>query len=203
MTKQLIIGLSTIAVAGAALLTTGMYAANMKSTETNTTKMFHMNSPKGENLINTLSGKISAPALQELETLMKKHKTEMDTLMAKGTPVDKTAMEAQHALFKTEMDTLMVKYPEIKTAMPQKGSHQGKGGKNDEIQKIMSTLPESVQTEIKNIRTSYEKKGEALRNEEKTQIDTILAAYPEIKNKLDIARSQIGKHMMGSQRGNR
>ncbi len=87
--------------------------------------------------------------------------------------------------------------------MPQKWSHQGKWTKNDEIQKIMSTLPESVKTEIKNLRTSYEKKWEALRNEEKTQIDTILAAYPEIKNKLDIARSQIGKHMMWSQRWNR
>ncbi len=203
MTKQVIIWLSTIAVAWAALLTTGMYAANTSSTETNTTKIQHMNFWKWEDIINTLSGKISSPALQELQALMTKHKTGMDSMLAKWTPIDKATMEAQHALFKTEMDALMVKYPEIKTAMPQKWSHHGKGRKNDEVQKIMSTLPESVQTEIKNIRATYEKKEEALRNEEKTQIDTILAAYPDIKNQLDIARSQTGKHMMWSQRWSR
>jgi hypothetical protein len=203
MTKQLIIGLSTIAVAWAALLSTGMYAANMNSTETNTTKIFHMNSQKWEYIINTLSGKISVPALQELETLMKKHKAKMDALIAQWTPIDKVTMETQHVVLKKEMDALVVKYPEIKTAMPQKWSHQGRWGKNNEIQKIMSTLPESVQTEIKNIRTSYEKKWEALRNEEKTQIDTILAAYPDIKNKLDTARSQTDKYTMWFQRWNR
>lgn len=198
MTKQLIIGLSTIAVAWAALLTSGIYAANTSATEANTTKMQHMNFWKWGDIINTLSGKISAPALQELQVLMTKHKTEMDAMIAKWIPVDKVAMDTQHTLFKKEMDALMVKYPVIKTVMPQKWSHHGKGRKNDEVQKIMSTLPESVQTEIKNIRATYETREEALRNEEKTQIDTILAAYPNIKNQLDTARSQTRKHMMWS-----
>lgn len=82
--------------------------------------MKHMNSQKNQDIISTLSGKVSAPALQELQTLITKHKTEMDTLMT-GTSVDKTIMQTKHEAFKTQMEALMTKYPELKTAMPQKG----------------------------------------------------------------------------------
>lgn len=72
----------------------------------------------------SLSGKVSPEALTALETLMTKHKTEMDA-MKNNTTVDEATRKSQMETFKTEMDALLVKYPELKTALPQ-GKEMGK-----------------------------------------------------------------------------
>ena len=187
MTKTLIAGIATIAVAGAALVATGMYAST-ESTTTNSTSQSHqetrMNQKWPEDLIATLSGKVSTEALTALQTLMTKHKTEMDAARSNsGTTADKTAIEAQHTAFKAEMDALLTKYPELKAAMPVMGKG-GNGGPNNEIKAIMETLPTSVQEEINTIRETYKAKREALKTEEDTKINTVLSAYPDIQTKL-------------------
>ena len=194
MKKTLIAGLATVIIAGTALVGTGMYAAVTTSTDTNTVSQDthgpRMNRGNPEDLIATLSGKVSIEALTAFETLMAKHKAEMDAVLTNtGTTIDKTAMDTQRDVFKTEMDALLAKYPELKAAMPTmpQGGKMGRG--NGEIETIMATLPSTVQTEIKTIRESYQVKQEALRTEEKTKIDTILASYPEIKAKLDAAET--------------
>ncbi len=113
MTKQLIIGLATIAITGSALIATGMYAANTSTSfpQKNTSKMMN------DDMINSLSGKISSGALQELQSLMTKHKSELDNL-AKDTNATVENRKLLHESFKTEIDALMVKYPEIKTVLP-------------------------------------------------------------------------------------
>ena len=203
MTKQLIIGLATIAIAGTALLATGMSAASTDTTGTSgLMTMKQMNPLKEKDIISTLSGKVSAPAIQELEALMKKYKAEMDTLMT-GSSVDKTAIQAKHDAFKTEMEALMTKYPELKTAMPQKGFGNKREWGNRELEAIIATLPASVQTELETIRESYKTKQEALRTEEKAKIDTLLSAYPDVKAKLEANRPEEEKHMMKFQKWNR
>lgn len=204
MTKQLLIGLATIAVTGTALLATGMSAASTDTTAISSTMaMRYLNNPqKDQDIISTLSGKVSAPALQELQTLITKHKAEMDTLMT-AMPIDKTAMQTKHEAFKTEMEALMVKYPELKVAMPQKEFRNKKGGKNDEIKAIIATLPANVQTELQAIRDSYKTKQEALRTEEKAKIDTLLSAYPEVKTKLETSKLEWEKYKMKSHKWHR
>lgn len=66
-----------------------------------------------ENMVNSLSGKVSTEALTALQALMTKHNTEMDALRTAGT----TPTQTQIDTFKTEMDALIAKYPELKTAM--------------------------------------------------------------------------------------
>lgn len=75
-----------------------------------------------QDMIATLSGKVSPEALAALQALMTKHKTEMDVARSNtGITLDKTEMQAQRNQFKTEMDALMIQYPELKTAMPTMG----------------------------------------------------------------------------------
>ncbi len=59
------------------------------------------------------------------------------------------------------------------------------GRGNGEAETIIATLPATVQTELKNIHDEYKAKQDALKTEEKTKIDAILAKYPEVKTKLD------------------
>ena len=122
MTKSLIIGLATIAITGTAIVATGMYASTDETNATNTMRMHHMKGGNTQDMIATLSGEVSTEALVALQTLMTKHKTEMDlTHSNTGATHDKTAMEAKRAAFKTEMDALLTQYPELKTAMPTMG----------------------------------------------------------------------------------
>lgn len=163
-----------------------MYAAvsNTNSTTSGWNMGSHMNLKNPENITAALSGKVSTEALTAFQTLITKHKTEMDALRSNsGTTVDRVAMDTQHMAFKAEMDTLMVKYPELKTAMPQMGGKMGRG--NGEFEAIIATLPAATQKELKAIRDEYKAKQDTLRTEEKAKIDTILAQYPEVKTKLD------------------
>jgi hypothetical protein len=187
MTKWLIIGLATIAVSGAALLGTGMYAAIDSTTSTSsTTPMNHMMKGNPEDLVATLSWKVSPEAITAFQTLMTKHRTEMDTMQTNtGTKIDAATMEKQREGFKTEMDALMSKYPDLKAAMPTIWKWEMKGRGNWEIETVIATLPLEVQTQLKSIRNEYQTKQEALRNEEKVKIDLILNQYPEVKNKLE------------------
>ncbi len=185
MTKQLIIGLATIAVTGAAILATGMYAA---TDSTNASRFMHMGNMRGNppDLVATLSGKVSTEAITALQTLMTKHKTEMDTARSNtGVTVNKATMEANRTAFKTEMDALFTRYPELKAAMPNMGKWGMMGHGNGEIEAIMATLPEETQNELKAIHDEYKTKLETLKTEEKTKTDAIFAKYPEIKTKLD------------------
>jgi len=52
------------------------------------------------------------------------------------------------------------------------------------METIIATLPTSVQTQIKTLRETYKTKEEALRTEEETQLNTILASYPDAQKKL-------------------
>lgn len=186
MTKQLIIGLATIAVTGAAIVATGMYASTDSSISTSFMRMGNMKMSNPQNMIATLSGKVSSEALVAFQTLMAKHKTEMDAAHSNsGKTLDKTAMQAQRDLFKSEMDALFAQYPELKTAMPTMGKWGMMGRGNGEFEAIIATLPASVQRELKSIHDEYKTKQDTLRTEEKTKIDTILAKYPEVKTKLD------------------
>ncbi len=210
MTKQLIIGLATLSVAGAVLLGSGMYAATSTGTTTAKTSNTHIEQRDPTAMLATIKSKVSAEAYTALETLMTKHKTEMDAVKS-NTTVDQATMKAQHEAFKTEMDALLVKYPELKAAMPQSGGMKGgmmekRGGANP-MDTILSGVTTADKTAIEAIRTEYRTKEEALRTEEKGKVDAIIAKYPELKTKLDALeanRPQMGEGrggMMGGPRG--
>ncbi len=81
--------------------------------------MNHMRTHNPQDIISTLSGKISPEALTAIQTLMTKHKSEIDAIHSNtGNNPDTATMEKLHATFKTEMDALSSQYPELKTAMP-------------------------------------------------------------------------------------
>jgi hypothetical protein len=211
MTKQLIIGLATLSVAGAAILGTGMYAATNTSTTTAKTSNARMEQRDPTAMLATIKTQVSAEAYTALETLMAKHKAEMDVTKSSTTTIDQATMKAQHEAFKTEMDALLVKYPELKAAMPQGGGMKrgmmgGKDGTNP-MDTILSGVSVADKTAIEAIRTEYRTKEEALRTEEKGKVDAIIAKYPELSTKLDAleaSRPQMGEGrggMMGG-RGN-
>ena len=186
MTKQLIIGLATLSVAGAVLLGSGMYAA---TTTGNTMTKSHtrMEQRDPTTMLASIKSKVSIEAYTALESLMTKHKTEMNAVKS-NTTVDQATMKTQHEAFKTEMDALLVKYPELKTALPQGGQMKpgmmgGKGGTNP-MDTILFGVSDADKTAIEAIRTEYRTKAEALRTEEKAKVDTIIAKYPELKAKL-------------------
>ena len=169
-----------------------MYAANSGSTTSTQTADTSGFQKRGgfENITTSLQGKVSTEALTALQTLMDKHKAEMDTARANGQKPDETTMKAQHEAFKAEIDALITKYPELKTALDSMKPAFGKGGprgekNHEEIEKVIATLPATAQSELKNIRETYRVKQEALRTEEKAKLDTVLSQYPDIKAKLD------------------
>ena len=183
MTKQLIIGLATLSVAGAALLGSGMYAATTTTDTTSKTSRMEQRDPTA--MLATIKSQVSAEAYTALETLMAKHKAAMPTDMS---TVDKTTMQAEREAFKTEMDALITQYPELKEAMPQGkmgGERGNKMGKTNPMEDILSGVTEADKTAIEAIRTEYNTKKETLRTEEKAKIDTIIAKYPDLKAKLD------------------
>jgi hypothetical protein len=143
-----------------------------------------------EQIVASLSGKVSPEAITAFTTLMTRHKTEMDALRTNtGTTVDKTAIQAKHEAFKTEMDTLMTKYPDLKAALPTP-PHGGKmGGKNNPIEAIFAGVSATDKTAIETIRTEYRARQDAIKAEEKAKIDTIIAKYPDLKAKLDALKS--------------
>lgn len=185
MTKQLIIGLATLSVAGAAILGSGMYAATTSTSTTNT------NTPRMEQrdqtaMLASIKTKVSAEAYTALETLITKHKTEMDAVKS-NTATTQNQIRTKHETFKTEMDALLTKYPELKSAMPQGGKMGGKGGRDGvgPMDQILTGVTEADKTAIEAIRTEYRTKMETLHTEEKAKIDAIIAKYPELKAKLD------------------
>ena len=185
MTKQLVIGLATLSVAGAALLGSGMYAATSTTDTTTSTKTSRMVERDPTTMLETIKNQVSAEAYTALETLMVKHKSETPT---DTTTVDKAAMQTQRAAFKTEMDALITQYPELKEAMPQGkmgGERGNKMGKTNPMEDILSGVTEADKTAIEAIRTEYKTKNEAIRTEEKAKIDVIIAKYPELKTQLD------------------
>lgn len=201
MTKQLIIGLATLSVAGAAILGTGMYAATTATTSTGTNTP-HMEQRDPTAMLATIKSQVSAEAYTALETLMAKHKLEMT---ASSTTTDKATMQAQHEAFKVELEALLVKYPELKTAMPQ-GGKMGMGGERGEkmnrtnpMDEILTGVSDADKTAIEAIRTEYQTKQESLRTEERAKIDAIIAKYPELKTKLDTLEANHDK--MGAGRG--
>lgn len=118
MKKSLIIGVATLALTGTALIGTGIYAATADTTTESTEKSSRMERRGGpEKMLETLKTTLSSEAYTALETLMKKHKIEMEAAKSSSTTIDETTMKAQHEAFKTEMDALIAQYPEIKTAM--------------------------------------------------------------------------------------
>ncbi len=198
MTKILIAGLATIVIAGTVLVGTGMYAASTSSSGTWIQGKFrsHMGQGSHENLVATLSWRVSTEDLTAIQSLMTKHKTEMDALRSSsGTTIDKATMDAQHTAFKTEMGALIAKYPELKTTLPQIWGKMGRG--NREFEAIIVSLPTSTQTIIKSIRDEYKTKQDTLRTEEKAKIDTILSQYPEVKRKIDVLKANGSQWMEG------
>lgn len=144
---------------------------------------------RGENMINSLSGKVSTEALTALQTLINKHKTEMEAERNSNTQPTETEMKAKIDTYKAEMAALYTKYPELKTTMenlPQ-GEKDGKRGmgQQNEMNTILSGVSDADKTAIEAIRTEYRTKIDTLRTEERTKIDAIIARYPEIKTKLD------------------
>lgn len=197
MTKQLIIGLATLSVAGAAILGTGMYAATTATTSTGTNTP-HMEQRDPTAMLATIKSQVSAEAYTALETLMAKHKLEMT---ASSTTTDKATMQAQHEAFKVELEALLVKYPELSTVMPQGGKMGGKGGRDGTgpMDEILTGVSDADKTAIEAIRTEYRTKMETLHTEERAKIDAIIAKYPELKTKLDTLEASHDK--MGAGRG--
>lgn len=148
-----------------------------------------------EQIVASLSGKVSPEAITAFTTLMAQHKTEMDALRTNtGTTVDKTTMEANRTAFKTEMDALMTKYPDLKAALPtppQGGKMGGRGRDNgaNPMDTILASVSATDKTALEAIHTEYEAREEALRTEEKAKIDAIIAKYPDLKTKLDTLKS--------------
>jgi hypothetical protein len=190
MKKTLIAGLATIVVAGSALIATGMYAATGTTSNSTTSRnqWIHMDRQTPEQMVASLSGKVSPEAITAFTTLMAQHKTEMDALRTNtGTTIDRATMEAKHTEFKTEMDALMSKYPELKAALPtppQGGKMGGRWG-NNPMDTILSSVSATDKAALEAIHTEYGAKEEALRTEEKAKIDAIIAKYPDLKTKLD------------------
>lgn len=203
LTKNLIIGLATLSVTGTAIIAGGMYAASTGSTNTNTPRL---ESRDPTTMLASIKSQVSAEAYTALETLMNKHKAEMDALKSSSGTLDRTAMEARHTAFRAEMDALMTKYPELKTALPAPQMNKmGKWKGNNEIATLLASVSDTDKAAIEAIRTEYRTKQEALRTEEKSKIDTILAKYPEVKAKLDALESSRpqGGEMMGGRGGPR
>ncbi|MBC7498683.1 hypothetical protein H7170_03515 [Candidatus Gracilibacteria bacterium] len=195
MTKQLIAGLATIVVAGSALIGTSIYAASTTSTGTisSRTQGVHMDRQTPEQMVASLSGKISPEAITAFTTLMARHKTEMDALRTNiGTTVDKATMEANRTAFRTEMDALMAKYPDLKAALPT--PPQGGKHRNNPMASLLAGVSAVDKAAIEAIHTDYDAREKILKTEEKAKIDTIIANYPEIKAKLDAMKAvkQIG-----------
>lgn len=115
LTKNLIIGLATLSVTGTAIIAGGMYAASTGSINLSNHRM---ESRDPTTMLASIKSQVSAEAYTALETLMNKHKAEMDALGSSSGTLDRTAMEARHTAFRAEMDALMTKYPELKTALP-------------------------------------------------------------------------------------
>lgn len=185
LTKWLIIGLSTVAISGTLLLGTGMYAAS-------TGNIFNQGqaslSGRGmgwpENMINSLSGKVSTEALSALQTLMTKHRVEMDAQRNSWAQPTQAQMDS----LRTEMDALMARYPELKTVFPGIGTMRwGNRGQNG-INSILSGVSATDKQAIESIRSEYQSKHDALRTEERAKIDSILVKYPEIQAKFDAAQ---------------
>lgn len=175
MKKSLIIGLATLAVTGSAIIGSGIYAASSTAMQRGN----HMPKMQKIEANMTLSG-VSAEAKTAFTTLQAKHKTEMDALRTQ-TGTTQAQIQAKHEGFKTEMDALITKYPELKTAMKQGGKMEQK----NPMDSILSGLSDADKTAVKTIRDEYKAKQEALRTEEKSKVDTIIAKYPDIKAKLD------------------
>ncbi|MBC7503926.1 hypothetical protein H7169_03065 [Candidatus Gracilibacteria bacterium] len=183
MTKKLIIGLATVAVTGATFLASSMYAA----TGMNTLQSIGHMRRDPQTLISTLSGKVSPEALTALNTLMTRHKAEMDDMRSSTDKnVDKTQMQAKKTAFKAEMDLLLTKYPDLKAAMPaiKMGMRGGEHG-NKEADAIIATLSATTQAELTNIHDMYEAKKQALKVEEQSKIDVVLIKFPDVRAKLD------------------
>jgi hypothetical protein len=71
---------------------------------------------------------------------------------------------------------------------------------------ILSGLSDADKTAVKTIRDEYKAKQEALRTEEKSKVDTIIAKYPDIKAKLDTMeknKPQMGEKMGRDEQGPR
>ena len=50
---------------------------------------------------------------------------------------------------------------------------------------ILTTLPADIQTQLQTIHKSYQAKEQALHISEKSDVNAILANYPDVKTKLD------------------
>ncbi len=189
MKKTLIAGLATLVVAGSALIATNIYAATNLHTDSAThTRGVHMDRQTPEQMIASLSGKVSPEAITAFTTLMARHKTEMDALKSNtGTTIDKAAMEAKHTAYKTEMDALMTKYPDLKAALPTP-PQGGKHGENP-MASLLAGVSAVDKAAIEAIHTDYDAREKVLKTEEKAKIDAIIANYPAIKAKLDTLMS--------------
>ncbi len=196
MKKSIIIGLATLVVTGSTLIGSNIHAASSTAMQWST----HMPKMQKIEAHLTLSG-VSAEAKTAFTTLQAKQKTEMDALRAQ-TGVTQTQIQAKHEVSKTEMDALMTKYPELKTAMQKWGKMEQK----NPMDSILSGLSDADKTAVKTIRDEYKAKQEALRTEEKSKVDTIIAKYPDIKAKLDTMeknKPQMGEKMGRDEQGPR
>ena len=79
--------------------------------------------------LESIKTQVSTGAYTALETLMTKHKAEMDALKSSTTTADEATIKTKHEAFKTEMDALLTQYPELKSAMPQGNKMNGRGGR--------------------------------------------------------------------------
>lgn len=189
MNKISFIGISILAATGIGLIGSNLSAASW----INNTWYTHVMGQKNTlAMTSSLSGKVSSEALTALTSLMDKHKTAMDAL--RGRSWSQSEFQTMQQQFQSEMDALMVKYPELKESFSQMGKWMMRGmGKgrghgwmgNHERRTIISSLPSDAQSQIQTIHTTYQTQMQTLRDKRKSEVDAVLAKYPDAKTKLD------------------
>ena len=194
MNKNVMIGLVAVAATGTLLIGSSFAASgNMNGSW----KSYSVRSVTS--VQNSLSGKVSSEALTALTNLMNSHRSEMDALMARSGSLSQTEKMAKQQEFKKQMDELLIQYPELKTALPQMGRwmgmgmgwHGGRGGhEEDQMKALIAELPSEAQTALQTLRDDYKSKMDALRAEEQTKRDAILAQYPAIQSQMNALEAQ-------------
>lgn len=177
MKNSLIIGIATLALTGSALFASSMYAATPSGNALAKTSVRQMRHNPEAFLI-TLSGEVSPASYNATKALFDEEKVKMDALKNGTVKLDQATMKAQFDAMQTKVDALIVQYPELKGKIPTP-RHGSK------IESVLATLPTAIQDQLKGIRDSYKIKMDALRTAEKSEIDTALAAYPDVKAKVD------------------
>ncbi len=121
MKKSLIIGLSTLALTGTALLASNIYAATSTEATSVIGSLRHIHQDS-ESFLTTLSGEVSPAAYNATKILFDLEKTKMEALRSTTMKGDQAKIKAEFDTMKTKVDALIIAYPELKGKIPSPGN---------------------------------------------------------------------------------